>query len=157
MKAVLYHQTGGPEVLQYADVPDPEPGPADVVVRVQACALNRLDAGGGTVIMPAIEEAYYGLQNIQTRFKHVLVLTDRRVLAAGPAGEVYWELPLAEVERVVLLRADVKGLGDMGTLAFMKTGEARPKKLDDVERPWANVDRPAEVKKQVLALLRKHG
>jgi Ca-activated chloride channel homolog len=39
-------------------------------------AINRLDAGGGTVILPAIEEAYYGLQNIETRYKHVLVLTD---------------------------------------------------------------------------------
>ncbi len=43
MKALLYHQAGGPEVLNYADVPDPEPGPGDVVVRVEACALNRLD------------------------------------------------------------------------------------------------------------------
>jgi NADPH:quinone reductase-like Zn-dependent oxidoreductase len=43
MKAVLYRQTGGPEVLEHVDVPDPEPGPADVVVRVEACALNRLD------------------------------------------------------------------------------------------------------------------
>lgn len=39
-------------------------------------ALNRMDAGGGTVILPAIEEAFYGLQNVQTRYKHVLVLTD---------------------------------------------------------------------------------
>ena len=39
-------------------------------------ALNRLDAGGGTVILPAIEEAYYGLKNVQTRYKHVLILTD---------------------------------------------------------------------------------
>ena len=39
-------------------------------------ALNRLDAGGGTVILPAIEEAYYGLKNVRTRFKHVLILTD---------------------------------------------------------------------------------
>lgn len=39
-------------------------------------ALNRLNAGGGTVILPAIEEAFYGLQNVQTRYKHVLVLTD---------------------------------------------------------------------------------
>lgn len=42
-------------------------------------ALNRLDAGGGTVIMPAIEEAYYGLKNTQTRYKHVLILTDAGV------------------------------------------------------------------------------
>lgn len=43
MKAVVYHETGGPEVLQYVDVPDPEPGPVDVVVDVAATALNRLD------------------------------------------------------------------------------------------------------------------
>jgi hypothetical protein len=39
-------------------------------------ALNRLSAGGGTVILPAIEEAYYALLNVHTRTKHVLVLTD---------------------------------------------------------------------------------
>ncbi|MEM6568075.1 MAG: VWA domain-containing protein [Planctomycetota bacterium] len=39
-------------------------------------ALNRLDAGGGTVILPAIEEAYYGLKNVRTRYKQVLILTD---------------------------------------------------------------------------------
>lgn len=43
MKAVRYETVGGPEVLQYLDVADPEPGPADVVVKVAACALNRLD------------------------------------------------------------------------------------------------------------------
>jgi NADPH:quinone reductase-like Zn-dependent oxidoreductase len=43
VKAVQYTRTGGPEVLEYVDVPDPTPGPADVVVRVEACALNRLD------------------------------------------------------------------------------------------------------------------
>lgn len=43
MKAMLYREAGGPEVLQYVDVADPEPDPADVVIRVEACALNRLD------------------------------------------------------------------------------------------------------------------
>lgn len=42
-------------------------------------ALNRLDAGGGTVLMPAIEEAYYAMKNVETRYKHVLVLTDAGV------------------------------------------------------------------------------
>ena len=44
-------------------------------------AINRLDAGGGTVVLPAIEEAFYALQNVQTRYKHVLVLTDGGVEA----------------------------------------------------------------------------
>jgi NADPH:quinone reductase-like Zn-dependent oxidoreductase len=43
MKAVLYSRTGGPEVLEYVDVPDPEPGPRDVIIDVAATALNHLD------------------------------------------------------------------------------------------------------------------
>ena len=49
--------------------------PASNSIDIQR-ALNRLDAGGGTVILPAMEEAYYAMQNIQTRYKHILVLTD---------------------------------------------------------------------------------
>jgi NADPH:quinone reductase-like Zn-dependent oxidoreductase len=54
VKAVLYHRTGGPEVLEHTEVPDPTPGKADVVVRVEACALNRLDLlqRGGWYQMP---------------------------------------------------------------------------------------------------------
>lgn len=49
--------------------------PASNAIDLQR-ALNRLSSSGGTVIMPALEEAYYALQNVQTRTKHVLVLTD---------------------------------------------------------------------------------
>jgi len=43
MKAVRFHQHGGPEVLRYEDAPDPVAGPGEVLVRVRACALNYLD------------------------------------------------------------------------------------------------------------------
>ena len=43
MKAVRIHQFGGPEVLQYEDIPDPELRKDQVLVRVKACALNHLD------------------------------------------------------------------------------------------------------------------
>ena len=43
MKAVRYTRPGNTDVLEYVGVPDPTPGSADVVVRVEACALNRLD------------------------------------------------------------------------------------------------------------------
>jgi uncharacterized membrane protein len=56
--------------------------PASNAIEIQR-ALNRMTAGGGTIIMPAIEEAYYGLQNVRTRYKHVLVLTDGGVEAGA--------------------------------------------------------------------------
>ena len=43
MKAVRIHEFGGPEVLKYEDVPDPELRKDFVLVRVRACALNYLD------------------------------------------------------------------------------------------------------------------
>ncbi|MBN1145669.1 MAG: zinc-binding dehydrogenase [Anaerolineales bacterium] len=43
MKAVLFQKHGGVDVLQYADFPTPEPGPGEVLVRLKAAALNRLD------------------------------------------------------------------------------------------------------------------
>ena len=43
MKANVFDQYGGPEVLRYTDAPDPEVGPGDVLVRVRACAINHLD------------------------------------------------------------------------------------------------------------------
>src|SRR6266699_6798699 len=43
MKAVQLAQHGGPEVLQVYDVPDPIPGPSDVLVQVKATTVNRLD------------------------------------------------------------------------------------------------------------------
>lgn len=43
MKAVIFHQHGGPEVLTYGDAPDPTIRPNEVLVRVKACALNHLD------------------------------------------------------------------------------------------------------------------
>ncbi len=43
MKAVVQRGFGGPEVLSYEDVPDPEVGPRDVLIRVEAAALNHLD------------------------------------------------------------------------------------------------------------------
>jgi len=43
MKAAVITAHGGPEVLKYTDIPEPQIGPNDVLVRVRACALNHLD------------------------------------------------------------------------------------------------------------------
>jgi NADPH:quinone reductase-like Zn-dependent oxidoreductase len=43
MKAVVYRRYGGPEVLEYTDVPDPKLSQDSVLVRVRAAALNPAD------------------------------------------------------------------------------------------------------------------
>lgn len=43
MKAIQIREHGPPESLVVVDVPDPVPGPGEVLVRVRACALNHLD------------------------------------------------------------------------------------------------------------------
>jgi len=43
VKATIFRQHGGPEVLEYTDVPDPSIRADEVLVEVKACALNHLD------------------------------------------------------------------------------------------------------------------
>src|SRR6266852_1321674 len=43
MKAVIFSQHGGPEVLKYTEGPDPQIKANEVLVEVRACALNHLD------------------------------------------------------------------------------------------------------------------
>jgi len=43
MKAVRFHEHGGPDVLRYEDAPDPVAQPGHAIVRIRACALNHLD------------------------------------------------------------------------------------------------------------------
>jgi NADPH2:quinone reductase len=45
MKAAVYYENGGPEVLRYEDVPDPSPGPGEVLVRARAIGVQ-----GGDVL-----------------------------------------------------------------------------------------------------------
>ena len=43
MKAIVYTEHGGPEVLRDTDAPEPQIGADEVLVQVRACALNHLD------------------------------------------------------------------------------------------------------------------
>lgn len=58
MKAIRFHQTGGPEVLKYEDVDDPQPGPGQALVEIQAAGVNLADISGRkgshTPSLPAI-------------------------------------------------------------------------------------------------------
>src|ERR1041385_2401771 len=43
MKAIRIHEDGGPEVLRYEDVPDPQPRDGEVLIELRAASMNHLD------------------------------------------------------------------------------------------------------------------
>jgi NADPH:quinone reductase len=43
MKAIQIHSTGGPEVLELVDLPIPEPGPGQVLMRIEATGVNFIE------------------------------------------------------------------------------------------------------------------
>ncbi|MGY1499702.1 NADP-dependent oxidoreductase [Streptomyces sp. QTS52] len=59
MRAVRLHEHGGPEVLRHDEVPIPEPGPGEVLVRVHAVGVNPPDwyLRGGYTTMPGETES----------------------------------------------------------------------------------------------------
>jgi NADPH:quinone reductase len=44
MRAIRVHEFGGPSVLRLEEIPDPKPGPGEVLVRVRAAGINPVDA-----------------------------------------------------------------------------------------------------------------
>jgi len=65
MKAVVITRFGGPEVLEIRDVPTPQPGPDEVLVRVRSTALNRADLlqrAGGYAAPPGAPQNISGLE-----------------------------------------------------------------------------------------------
>jgi len=54
MKAAFYETTGGPEVIQFGELPRPVPQPGEALIRIGAAALNPIDTyiRSGTVKMP---------------------------------------------------------------------------------------------------------
>src|SRR5205085_9060350 len=61
MKAVVFHEHGGPEVLSYEERPEPRIRANEVLVEVRACALNHLDIW-----------ARSGLPGVEIALPHIL-------------------------------------------------------------------------------------
>jgi len=60
VKAVRFHQHGGPEVLRYEEVPTPAPGPHEVLIGLRAAALNHLDLFVRTGQTPGVPLPHIG-------------------------------------------------------------------------------------------------
>ena len=110
MKAMRFHQHGGPEVLVYEDAPTPEAGPGEAIVRIEAIGLNYIDtyhrAGLYPVELPCIPgmEAAGTIARIGDGVEGVNV--SDRVVYAGALG-AYAEEAAVAVDRLVPLPDDI--------------------------------------------------
>src|SRR3954452_10120740 len=117
MKAVLVHASGGPEALQYQDVPPPEIGEADVLIRAETFGVGQPDklirsgvykwmpplpANPGNDVAGRIESVGSGVRDIGIGQK---VLLSARDLAQR--GGCYAELVAAPAEAIHVLPEQV--------------------------------------------------
>lgn len=94
MKAVQFAQYGEPDVLQVQEVPDPTPGPDDVLIQVKATTVNRLDLfqrnGSRPVnklpFTPGLEAAGVVVNDAQGFRAGERVMTTRAQAAKGGGG-----------------------------------------------------------------------
>ena len=96
MQAIVIHEGGGPEVLEYEEVPDPTPADGEVLVRLEAAGINHFDlnqrqAPEATGAKPPFTP---GMDGAGTRED-----TGERVLVSGSLG-TYAELVAAAEENV---------------------------------------------------------
>jgi NADPH:quinone reductase-like Zn-dependent oxidoreductase len=142
MKAVQFAQYGGPEVLQVFEVPDPIPGPEDVLIQVKSTTVNHLDLfqrdGSRPVpwlpFTPGLEAAGVVLKDSQGFHVRERVMTTRASAAKGGGGYASKiAAPAADLVRipdaVTLEEAAATGLtastawGSLFDLGHFKAGE----------------------------------
>jgi NADPH:quinone reductase-like Zn-dependent oxidoreductase len=87
MKALLFHTHGGVEVLEYTDIATPSPGPGEVLVKLTASALNRLDIW-----------ARHGWPGMKIEYPHILGADGAGHVAALGPGVNQWSID----QRVVI-------------------------------------------------------
>src|SRR5258706_13734848 len=105
MKAIRVHQFGGPEVLKLEEVPDPRPGPGQVLIRVEAIGVNPVETYLRSGSNPALALPYTPGTDVAgvviatgegTKEFHV----DDRVYTSGTVTGCYAELTVAKVDDV---------------------------------------------------------
>lgn len=142
MKAVYVEQTGPPEVLTYGDLPAPKPGPNDVLIRVHATSLNRLDvfmregSHGTRITPPEILGRDLAGDVVQVGSEVRGFRAGDRVVASGSGS--YAQYALASAERTFALPNacsfdDAGALPTAGLTAYqMLINRARVRPGEDV-------------------------
>jgi NADPH2:quinone reductase len=140
MKAIVVNEFGGPEVLQLATVPDPEPGWGQVVVQLRAIGVNPVETyirSGNYAARPELPytPGMDGAGTILTVGGGVTRLNPgQRVYVAGALNGTYAERALCDATHVHLLPDHVSfaqgaAVGVPYTTAYLALfprGQARP-------------------------------
>ena len=97
MKAMQIAETGGPEVLQYKDVPDPAPGPEQALVEIKAVGVNYTDVYTRSGLNPPKLPAIPGVEAAG-----VVTQVGDSVSEVAPGDTVaYTSVPSSYAEKVV--------------------------------------------------------
>ena len=106
-KAIRFHRTGGPEVLQWEEVAVGDPGPGEARVRHKACGVNLIDVYQRTglykIPLPSVagNEGAGVVEEVGPGVAHVKP-GDRVTYAGGPAG-AYCEVRNMPADRLCIL------------------------------------------------------
>jgi NADPH:quinone reductase len=107
MHAIRFTATGGPDVLDLVELPDPQPGPGQILVRQVAIGVNYIDTYHRSGLYPLKLPSGLGMEGageIVAAGEGVerFALGDRVAFASGPIG-AYSDLHLVDAGRAVRL------------------------------------------------------
>ncbi len=104
MRAIRVHEYGGPEVVSYEDVPDPEPGPGQARVRLAASGVNFIDVYQRTGVYPMdlpFIAGQEGAGEVEAVGDDVEEISPGDYVAFAGVQGAYAEYVVAPVERLV--------------------------------------------------------
>jgi len=110
MKAIRVHETGGPEVLRYEEIPVPTPGPGQAQVKIEAIGLNYIDVYFRSGLYKTSLPFTPGMEAAGTVAAVAPGVTDVKVgdrVAYAPSMGAYAEYAVVPAERLVPLAQGV--------------------------------------------------
>ncbi|MGE5517611.1 MAG: quinone oxidoreductase family protein [Bacteroidota bacterium] len=119
-KAIRIHETGGPEVMRWQEVPDRQPGPGEALVRQSAVGVNFIDVYHRTGLYPVTLPSGLGLEAagvVEAVGEHVVEVQvgDRVAYAGGPVG-AYAERRVLPADRLVPLPHEISDVQAAGMM-----------------------------------------
>ncbi|HZR49611.1 MAG TPA: zinc-binding dehydrogenase [Streptosporangiaceae bacterium] len=129
MRAIMVHETGGPEVLKLVEVPEPAAGPGHVVIRTEAIGVSHTEASlrAGGYPMPVPLPAVYGVEAagvvVETGEGADPALAGRRVVVLSTAMGCYAEYVAVPADVIAeippgISSADAVAVANFGAVAL---------------------------------------